>query len=87
VKDLIGRFAAVGQGIGGMVMSDEVIKGAMAGYAFEHVEVATYKVLIAAAEHCRDERGLPAHPPAGDRHGRVALRPYGAGDAGIPQSG
>jgi ferritin-like metal-binding protein YciE len=44
----------MGQGVGGMMASDEVIKGAMAGYAFEHVEVAAYKVLIAAAEHCGD---------------------------------
>ncbi|MGF7056082.1 ferritin-like metal-binding protein YciE [Bosea sp. OAE752] len=54
MKDLIGRFAAMGQGVCGMMASDEVIKGAMAGYAFEHVEVAAYKVLIAAADHCGD---------------------------------
>ncbi|MEZ2410700.1 ferritin-like domain-containing protein [Bosea sp. RCC_152_1] len=54
VKDLMGRFAATGQGVGGMMTSDEVVKGAMAGYAFEHTEVAAYKVLIAAADHCND---------------------------------
>ena len=31
-------------------MTDEVVKGAMAGYVFENLEIATYTVLIEAAE-------------------------------------
>ncbi len=31
-------------------MSDEVIKGEMAGYDFENVETATYALLISAAD-------------------------------------
>lgn len=33
-----------------MTMTDEVVKGAMAGYVFENLEIATYTVLIEAAE-------------------------------------
>jgi ferritin-like metal-binding protein YciE len=54
LKDLMGKFAAMGQGIGGAVMDDEVIKGSMASYTFEHMEIATYQVLIATAEACGD---------------------------------
>ena len=45
---------AFGQAVGGMAVSDEVIKGAMAGYVFENLEIATYTVLIAAAKAVGD---------------------------------
>ncbi len=54
LKDLLGKFAAMGQGLGGAVMDDEVIKGSMASYTFEHMEIAAYQVLIATAEACSD---------------------------------
>jgi ferritin-like metal-binding protein YciE len=54
-KDLVGRFAAMGQGLGGMFAGDEIVKGAMAGYTFEHMEIASYQVLIATAEAAGDE--------------------------------
>ena len=41
---------AFAQGMSGMVMSDEVVKGAMSGYVFEHMEIASYTILIAAAK-------------------------------------
>ncbi|NIC04678.1 ferritin-like domain-containing protein [Billgrantia bachuensis] len=50
VKDIGGKLAAFGQGMGGMMASDEVVKGSMASYAFEHFEIASYKALIQAAE-------------------------------------
>ena len=50
MKDLGGKLMAFGQAVGGSLMSDEVIKGAMAGYVFENMEVASYTVLIAAAK-------------------------------------
>ena len=50
IKDIGGKLMAVGQGLGGMLMSDEVVKGAMSGYVFENIEIATYTVLIEAAE-------------------------------------
>ncbi|MBA1201443.1 ferritin-like domain-containing protein [Pseudomonas capeferrum] len=54
IKDMTGKLMAFGQAVGGSLMSDEVVKGAMAGYVFENVEVATYTVLIAAAEAAGD---------------------------------
>lgn len=49
MKDLGGKLAAFGQAVGGMTTSDEVVKGAMAGYVFENLEIASYTSLIAAA--------------------------------------
>jgi ferritin-like metal-binding protein YciE len=54
LKDLGGKLMAFGQAVGGSLMSDEVIKGAMAGYVFENMEIATYTVLIAAAQAAGD---------------------------------
>jgi ferritin-like metal-binding protein YciE len=54
LKDITGKLMAFGQAVGGSLMSDEVIKGAMAGYVFENVEIASYTVLIAAAEAAGD---------------------------------
>lgn len=50
IKDLAARAAAYGQAASGLCVADEVVKGAMAGYVFEHVEIASYKTLIAAAQ-------------------------------------
>ncbi|MDN7673069.1 ferritin-like domain-containing protein [Burkholderia oklahomensis] len=50
IKDLAARIAAHGQAAGGVFVSDEVVKGAMAGYVFENLEIASYKTLIAAAQ-------------------------------------
>ncbi|MDG9883799.1 DUF892 family protein [Pseudomonas sp. GD04058] len=54
LKDLAGKLMAFAQGVGGMTMSDEVVKGAMAGYVFENLEIASYTVLIEAAEAAGD---------------------------------
>lgn len=54
LKDLAGRTTAMGQGLSGMFVSDEVVKGTMAGYTFEHMEIAAYRSLIAAAEAVGD---------------------------------
>jgi ferritin-like metal-binding protein YciE len=54
IKDMTGRLMAFGQAVGGSLMSDEVVKGAMAGYVFENVEIACYTVLIAAAKAAGD---------------------------------
>ncbi|CAN7480109.1 MULTISPECIES: ferritin-like domain-containing protein [Neorhizobium] len=50
LKDMAAKLAAKAQGVSGMLTSDEVVKGAMASYAFEHMEIASYRVLIAAAD-------------------------------------
>lgn len=54
IKDLGGKIMAFSQGASGMFVSDEVIKGAMAGYVFENMEIASYIVLIAAAKAVGD---------------------------------
>jgi ferritin-like metal-binding protein YciE len=55
MKDFAGRATAMMQGIGGMFAGDEVVKGAMAGYTFEHMEIASYRALAAAARAVGDE--------------------------------
>jgi len=54
LKDLGGKLTAFGQGVGGMMTSDEVVKGAMAGYVFENFEIASYTSLIGAANAVGD---------------------------------
>jgi len=49
-KDVTGKLTATMQGIGGMFAGDEVVKGAMAGYVFERMEIASYSTLVIAAE-------------------------------------
>jgi ferritin-like metal-binding protein YciE len=56
VKDMGGRMMAFGQAMAGMMMTDEVVKGSMASYVFENIEIATYTVLIAAAGMAGDEQ-------------------------------
>jgi ferritin-like metal-binding protein YciE len=43
---LMGNLQAFGNAMAG----DEAVKGAIAAYAFEHMEIASYQVLIAAAQ-------------------------------------
>lgn len=54
VKNLIGKFIALGQSLSGVLVSDEIIKSTVATYAFENLEVASYKVVIAAADALGD---------------------------------
>jgi ferritin-like metal-binding protein YciE len=48
------ELMAFGQAVGGMTASDEVVKGAMAGYVFENLEIASYTSLIGAAKAVGD---------------------------------
>ncbi len=50
MKDIAGKVTATAQGLSGMFVSDEIVKAAMASYTFEHMEIASYRSLIAAAE-------------------------------------
>jgi len=54
VKDITAKFTAMMQGLGGMMAGDEVMKGTLASYAFEHFEIAAYRILVAAAEAAGD---------------------------------
>ena len=50
LKDATAKVVAFGQNLSGMFASDEVVKGALASYAFEHMEIASYKALILATQ-------------------------------------
>lgn len=54
LKDTAARFMAMAQGLSGVFVGDEIVKGAMASYTFEHFEISSYRVLIAAAEAVGD---------------------------------
>jgi ferritin-like metal-binding protein YciE len=58
LKDIGGKLMAFGQAVGGMAMTDEVVKGAMSGYVFENVEIGMYTVLAAAARAVGDSQTL-----------------------------
>lgn len=49
-KDIAARTVAVGQSLSGLLVTDEVIKGSLASYTFKHMEIASYRILISAAE-------------------------------------
>ncbi|MBP0582564.1 ferritin-like domain-containing protein [Labrys sp. LIt4] len=50
LKDVGGKLTAMAQSISGVFAGDEVMKGSLASYTFEHMEIASYTILIAAAE-------------------------------------
>lgn len=50
LKDAGGKLMATAQTISGVFAGDEVMKGSLASYTFEHMEIASYTILIAAAE-------------------------------------
>lgn len=50
MKDTMGKIMAAGQGLSGLFVADEVMKGSLASYTFEQMEIASYTMLIAAAE-------------------------------------
>jgi ferritin-like metal-binding protein YciE len=49
LKDAGGKLMAMGQSISGVFAGDEVMKGSLASYTFEHMEIASYSILVAAA--------------------------------------
>jgi len=46
LKDTAGKMSAMGQAAGGMFSGDEIVKGCIASYTFEQMEIASYKVLM-----------------------------------------
>jgi ferritin-like metal-binding protein YciE len=55
LKDTGGRLMALAQALGGIFLHDEVVKGSLVSYAFEHFEVASYRMLIAASKLVGDQ--------------------------------
>ena len=60
LKDSMSKMAALGQSIGGMFPSDEIVKGSISGYVFEQFEIACYTTLVAAAKKAGDTASVPA---------------------------
>lgn len=54
VKDATAKMIATAQGLSGLFVTDEVVKGHLASYVFEHFEIASYRMLIAAADEAGD---------------------------------
>ncbi|MBU9633530.1 ferritin-like domain-containing protein [Burkholderia multivorans] len=54
MKDIGAKTMAWVQGMSGMFVSDEIVKGGMASYMFEHFEIAAYRNLIEAARVAGD---------------------------------
>jgi ferritin-like metal-binding protein YciE len=55
IKDTAGKLLATGQALSGMFVGDEVMKGSLASYAFEGMEIASYTILVSAANHVGDK--------------------------------
>jgi ferritin-like metal-binding protein YciE len=56
VKDVVGKVMGTMAALTNAMAGDEVVKNALADYAFEHFEIACYRSLIAAAEAAGEER-------------------------------
>jgi ferritin-like metal-binding protein YciE len=54
LKDAGGKMLGFGQAMSGMFVGDEVMKGSIASYAFEAMEIASYRVLIETAKEVGD---------------------------------
>jgi ferritin-like metal-binding protein YciE len=60
VKDTGGKMLGLAQAMSGMFVGDEVMKGSIACSAFEAMEIASYRILIAAARQVGDEETAQA---------------------------
>jgi len=60
LKVSMSKMMAFGQSVGGMVTSDEIVKGSISGYVFEQFEIACYTSLLAAAKKAGDMASVPA---------------------------
>ncbi|MEC9483166.1 MAG: ferritin-like domain-containing protein [Halomonas sp.] len=54
VKSMTGKMTAIGQAASGIFTQDEIVKASQAWYTFEHMEIASYRVLVATAEAAGD---------------------------------
>ncbi|WP_352752483.1 DUF892 family protein [Mesorhizobium sp. M0204] len=60
MKDARGKLTAMAQSLSGVFAGDEVMKGSLASYTFEHMEIASYTILIAAARSLGETEALRA---------------------------
>lgn len=63
LKDTMGKVMAAGQGLSGVFAADEVMKGSLASYTFEQMEIASYTSLIAAADELGETQAVAVLTP------------------------
>ena len=63
IKDSMSKMAALGQSIGGMFPSDEIVKGSISGYVFEQFEIAIPAIEAILAEEREMADWLIKHIP------------------------
>lgn len=73
VKAGMGKLMALGQGLAGVFAPDEVMKGVLASYAFEQLEVGTYTMLIAGAEELGIDEAVAVLEPILGQEQAMAL--------------
>lgn len=54
IKDAGAKMMGLGQALSGMLVGDEVMKASIASYAFEAMEIASYRILISTAQEVGD---------------------------------
>ncbi len=54
IKDTAASLTTMLTNLGAALAGDEVMKGILAGYTFEHYEIGSYRILIATAESLGD---------------------------------
>lgn len=57
-KDAMAKLSGLGQGLASGLSDDSVVKGALGSYMFEHMEIASYRILIAAAKQFEDHEAV-----------------------------
>ncbi|MCJ8508912.1 ferritin-like domain-containing protein [Rhizobium lemnae] len=58
LKDVASKLSATAQGLTGLLASDEIVRICTSIYSFEHTEIATYRVLFAAADEIGDGKAV-----------------------------
>ena len=58
-KSITGKTLGLGKSVSTGMFRDELIKNFLADYAAEHLEIASYKSLIAAAKHIGENQCVP----------------------------
>jgi ferritin-like metal-binding protein YciE len=88
IKDTGGKLLATGQALSGMFVGDEVMKGSLASYAFEAMEIASYTILIRAANHVgdRETARICKEILKEEGHGQLAREKHACFDAAIPSA-
>lgn len=72
VKDAAGQISALGQSLSGAIVGDEVVKAALATSTFAHMQCASGRILVTAAEEEGDQVTAEACQAMTDANSRFA---------------